>query len=185
MKDRRADRNPEFAPPTSIYSQGGIRKHYNNKLKEGSSSSSSFSNSTGKYQNFVRSKDSTPSSSLSSSSSTPVVTEPPPKPFQAPQNFWKQRKDTGSSQSSCPPPQKPIPIVDELPAPIPESNEEFDRGRGTEVAPPPTFEYYHGDGKPRGKRPVNTLSDDYMLDAVSSGLKALRDQYETKRSNPK
>lgn len=193
LKDRRSDRNADFAPPTSLYSQGGLkRQYYNNISKKPSSaseaSSSPFSAFSGKYSNFVKSKDSLPSTSTSSTSSgTPVVVEPKPIPFQAPQNFWKQRKDTSSSHSqSRVPPQKPIPIVDELPAPIPDSSEELDRGRGgVEVAPPPTFEYYHGDPKVKGRRQPSGQSDEYVMDSVSSGLKALRQKFEAQNSQPK
>lgn len=194
MKDRRSDRNADFAPPTSLYSQGGLKKQYYNNISQRPSSSSEATSSSpysafssAKYSNFVKSKDSLPSTSTSTSSGAPVVVEPKPVPFQAPQNFWKQRKDTSSSHSQTRlPPQKPIPIVDELPAPIPDSSEEFDRGRGgVEVAPPPTFEYYHGDPKVKSGRRQQGQSDEYVMDSVSSGLKALREKFEAQSHSKK
>lgn len=170
LRDRRSDRISEFAPPSSLYSQGGLRKPY---ASSSSSSTSSFS-STSRYSNFVKSKDNLPSTSQTYTNvpPPPVVIEPPPKPFQPPQTFWKQRKD---------PPQKPIPITDELPAPVPESSEEFKRGKGTEIAPPPTFEYYHGDNQKRKPARPGSSNPEEMMDAISAGLKALREQYEKKQ----
>ncbi|CAL8139266.1 unnamed protein product [Orchesella dallaii] len=177
LKDRRSDRNPDFAPPSSIYSEGGLRKQYNSQTT--SSSSSSFSAfSSSKYSNFVKSSDPPPPPRPATSPSPPpVVIEPQPKPFRAPTNFWKK---TQQHQQSAP--QKPIPIKDEMPAPIPLSSEEFDRERGgVEVAPPPTFEYYHGgDPKPPRRRPPGQ-PDEVVIDAVSTGLKALREQFESRK----
>ncbi|ODM98519.1 hypothetical protein Ocin01_08158 [Orchesella cincta] len=179
LKDRRSDRNPDFAPPSSIYSQGGLKRQYNSKISESSTSFSSFNSS--KYSNFVKSSDPPPTRATSESPSPPppVVIEPQPKPFLPPENFWKKKQQ----QQNAPPPQKPIPIKDEMPAPIPLSSEEFDRNRGgVEVAPPPTFEYYHG-GEPKAPRRLKTQSDESVNDAVSTGLKALREQFESRKQN--
>lgn len=51
-----------------------------------------------------------------------------------------------------------------------------------EIAPPPTFEYYHGDNKPQRQISKKT-SEVAMMDAVSSGLKRLREQFETQNSS--
>ncbi|CAG7709921.1 unnamed protein product [Allacma fusca] len=88
--------------------------------------------------------------------------------------------------------QSPIPIKDELlPADDPTKRRggescSWKGGKGAEIPPPPTFEYYHGEGgsggKGRGQKSGALPGDDSVKDAISAGLRALREQFEMKQT---
>ncbi|KAJ8969677.1 hypothetical protein NQ317_000540 [Molorchus minor] len=57
-----------------------------------------------------------------------------------------------------------------------------DRGRGVEIAPPPSFEYY---GPGHSKRPRVTGKGTNIEESIDAGLKFLRNQYERKEKSTK
>jgi len=117
----------------------------------GSSSSSSIP----KYQNFVKAEAPPPGS---------VTTKRTYEPIPA------------SSQR----PQRIQPIRDELPAPTHPSSPDFERGRRTEVAPPPTYEYYHGETK-RQRTSTKPASQEAVSEAINQGIENFRKKMEEQR----
>lgn len=61
-----------------------------------------------------------------------------------------------------------------------EKSEAEERGRGVEVAPPPTFEYYGPSGSKRSKPQVKKV---LIEDSISAGLQFLRQQAEKKKTS--
>ncbi|KAI4460308.1 hypothetical protein MML48_6g00017791 [Holotrichia oblita] len=55
-----------------------------------------------------------------------------------------------------------------------------ERGRGAEIAPPPTFEYYGPSGSKRSKPQVKKVA---IEDSISAGLQFLRQQAEKKKNS--
>ena len=179
LKDRRDDRKSDFAPPTTYYTKNKTFEGPVRSRKEGggggrgesSGRSGGIEEAIGKYSNFVKATTSEPSSDKAGSSrnfnqySGPASTH--------------HYEPSGRTKA-----QKPIPIQDELPAPVPDSVDAERRGKGTEIPPPPTFEYYHGDTGPKRPR-VAHMSEDVMEDAVSAGLRVIREQVEKQKSQGK
>jgi hypothetical protein len=176
VRDRRSDRIEEFAPPSNIYSDGGLKRAYY-KAAESATSSSSSSSRQNPYANFVRPME---------EEIKPVVPKVP-EGFKPPEQFWKQRTNPSISK----PPQVPIPIVDECSsstktrtaAAPPAKDDDGWKRKGAEIAPPPTFDYYHGEGGRRKEMPPRKV--DNVDEAVSSGLKALREKFEAEQRQKK
>jgi len=204
LKDRRSDRVQEFAPPSNLYSQGGLKRAYygsSSSTKPSATATSTTSTSSNNpYSNFVRGESNKDDDSYSPSSSPPPSTIP--GSFKAPSQFWKKTpaSSTVTSSQGGYQQQKPVPIVDECAAPVaagtsflPRGNNKSgtsgtgsERGRGTEIAPPPTFDYYHGQttGKPV-KRSGPGIKEEIMAQAVSSGLRTLREKFEAQERKKK
>lgn len=62
-----------------------------------------------------------------------------------------------------------------------DSDEEV-RGRGVEVEPPPTFDYY---GPSDSKKPKTVKKNEHIVESIGVGLKFLRDQAEKKENSTK
>ncbi|XP_044262244.1 coiled-coil domain-containing protein 174 [Tribolium madens] len=107
-----------------------------------------------------------------------------PNEFAPPKEYRKERKkmyDSDEESSKFKMRQttkksKPEPIVNEL---SDDENESRDRGKGAEVAPPPTYDYYGpGKSKKSQKRPEAPN----VSDSIEAGLKFLREQMEKKQT---
>lgn len=59
-----------------------------------------------------------------------------------------------------------------------DDSDEDDRGKGVEIAPPPTFDYYGPSG---GKKRKREHKKENLEDSIAAGLKFLRDQAEQKQ----
>jgi hypothetical protein len=90
-------------------------------------SSSSSSSSYKYYQSFVK-------------SSTPLPPAATKRVYEPAPHYSVSKQQT------------PTPIQDELPAPAGEGSEDWKRGARTEVAPPPTYDYYHGESGQRAPK---------------------------------
>jgi len=116
--------------------------------------------SNSKYQNFVK-----------SAAAASAASAPP-----------QQRPNSSKVYDPLPQerPQMTRPIMDELIAPLPESSEDWKRGAGSEVAPPPTYDYYHGN---MGRRvpPVVRQDDASISEAIAQGVQAFREKFEEAR----
>lgn len=153
INKKRSERPSEFAPPTAF------RKNFNSKMVPEAVSSDSdrtlfFST---KKQNKETTSHSTSRRNL---------------------NYYKESTEF-----------TPTPIVNECEEIPPEpsyssdlvysddSNDEI-RGKGVEIAPPPTFDYY---GPSETKRTKTEHKKENLEDSIAAGLKFLREQAEQKQ----
>ncbi|KAK6636727.1 hypothetical protein RUM43_010390 [Polyplax serrata] len=97
-----------------------------------------------------------------------------PPPSQEPRKTIQKKRRYQEYREEEPVKMEPVPIVDEL-----DEGQEEVRGRGVEIAPPPTFEMYGPSSKPRQShmRPNQTSIDK----SIEEGLNFLRRQVEEKQ----
>ncbi|GLH05444.1 uncharacterized protein GBIM_11045 [Gryllus bimaculatus] len=111
----------------------------------------------------------------------------------APPRMYEENKASSSKSRASKSPDRESPeevvqqkykkIVNEVTNPIEISSDEETveqpRGKGTEIPPPPTYEYY-GHSAGRGKGPKKSAKMDEIEKSISVGLKFLRKQQEEK-----
>lgn len=160
VEKKRSERPAEFAPPTSF------RKNFNSKIVPETVSSDSdrtlyFST---KKQNKETTSQTTSRRNL---------------------NYYKESAEF-----------TPTPIINECEETPPECSYSSDiqgtlysddsddeiRGKGVEIAPPPTFDYY---GPTETKRTKRENKKENLEDSIAAGLKFLREQAEQKEKSNK
>ncbi|KAI4460326.1 hypothetical protein MML48_6g00006369 [Holotrichia oblita] len=166
---QRRERKEEFAPPSS-YVEDKNSLYFTSKKES-------------KTKNKERKKD----------SFYIDTSRPPPKinnPSKRKVNPYKTEEQEDSHKTKK---FEPKPIVDECIDFDDEQNELMkdylvfkerfeteERGRGAEIAPPPTFEYYGPSGSKRIKPQVKKVA---IEDSISAGLQFLRQQAEKKKNS--
>lgn len=98
------------------------------------------------------------------------------------QNFVRAEQMSKRSYEPIPPTPQHYHPIHKIPATKHSSNLDFERGRGMEVAPPPTYEYYHGDSKRQRPPPIRPQSEEAISEAIAQGIENFRKEFEQQRS---